>query len=279
LSALRRAGWSKDTIAEGMRITVHGNLARGGRRKLFIRWIDLADGTRLVPSGTGDTAEEYAVSSGFSADPARYPHDITGTWNNSHNFRPTVDDLEPKPTPFSAEGKRRFAAFAFGDDPALRCLPTGMARLFGAPRGMQIFDAGSFYLMIFETGEQMRRVFMDGRKPPPDWEPSYNGYSSGRWQGDTLLIETTHLVPGMLDGSGLPMSGKDTRLVERWTVLDDGDEIEREMTIYDPLYTKPLIRRRGSHRAEIPIASEACDPDSFYHDLREQNLLEDYFKR
>jgi hypothetical protein len=131
--------------------------------------------------------------------------------------------------------------------------------------------------MVFETGEQIRRVFMDGRKAPEGWELSFNGYSTGRWQGNTLYIETTHLLPGMLDGSGMPMSGPETRLVEAWTVSEDGDELERVMTIYDPLYGKPLIRRRGSHRADILLGSEACDADSFYHDLYEQELLQEYF--
>jgi hypothetical protein len=277
LSVLRDLGWNENTLKKGMRITVHGNLARRERKKLSIRWIDLPDGTRLVPSGTG-SADEYEISSTFVADPSRYPRDISGTWDNSFKFKPTVDDLEPKPTPYTAEGRRRFDSLKFGDDPALRCLPTGMPRLFGAPRGMQIFDAGVFYLMVFETGEQFRRVFMDGRTAPDGWELSYNGYSVGHWKGNTLVIETTHLLPGMLDGSGMPMSGSDTRLVEEWTVSADGHEIDRVMTIYDPLYSKPMVRRRGSHRSDIDMHSEACDADSFYHDLLEQDLVDEYFK-
>jgi hypothetical protein len=277
LTTLRQQGWTDSTLQQGMQITVHGNLARAGRKKLFIRWLDLPDGTRLSPMGT-NPAEEYEVSTAFHADPDRYPHDITGTWDNSFKFRPTVNDLEPKPTPYTEEGRRRFEAFKFGDDPALRCLPTGMARLFGAPRGMQIFDAGDFYLMVFETGDEFRRVMMDGRKAPEDWAPSYSGFSVGHWDGDTLEIETTHLLPAMLDGSGMPMSGAETRLIERWTVSGDGDELDRVMTIHDPLYSKPLIRRRASHRADILLRSEACDADSFYHDLLEQDLLGDYFR-
>jgi hypothetical protein len=277
LTTLRAQGWTENTLQKGMRITVHGNLARAGRKKLFIRWIDLPDGSRLAPTGTGPT-DDYEISATFLADPGRYPHDITGTWDNSFKFRPTVDDLEPKPTPYTDAGRRRFESLRFGDDPALRCLPTGMPRLFGAPRGMQIFDAGDFYLMVFETGEQLRRVFMDGRKAPEGWELSFNGFSVGRWEGDTLVIETSLLLPGMLDGSGMPMSGPETRLVEHWTVSGDGDELERIMTIYDPLYSKPLLRRRGSHRADLTLRSEACDADSFYHDLIEQNLLQEYFE-
>ena len=57
-----------------------------------------------------------------------------------------------------------------------------------------------------------------------------------------LVIETTHLSAGWLDGSGLPMAGDGTRIVERYEFADDRLSIERTMTIHDPYYTAPLVR-------------------------------------
>ena len=98
---------------------------------------------------------------------------------------------------------------------------------------------------------------MDGRGTAPDNHPLTSmGYSVGRWEGRTLVIETTHLEPGWLDGSGYPMSGDDgTRIVEHWTVAEDGLTIDRIMTIHDDLYTEPLVRTRGSQRADPPTGS------------------------
>ena len=88
---------------------------------------------------------------------------------------------------------------------------------------MQIVDAGTHYLMVFMQDNTPRRVWMDGRKPPAEQPLTSMGFSKGHWEGRTLVIETTMLSPGWLDGSGYPMSGgNDTRIVERWTVAPDG---------------------------------------------------------
>src|SRR5690606_2204335 len=94
----------------------------------------------------------------------------------------------------------------------------------------------------------------------------------------TLVVETTMLTPGWLDGSGYPMSGgADTRIVERWTVAADGLTMEREMTIHDALYTAPLVRTRGSQRGDSTVGlieSEPCDATPFSYVLRERGELE-----
>jgi len=122
---------------------------------------------------------------------------------------------------------------------------------------------------------------MDGRTPPPDQQPSPMGFSVGRWDGATLIVETTHLSPGWLDGSGLPMSG-DTRIEERYEVSADRLSIARTMTIHDPVYyTAPLVRQRHSARSDtMRIVEQApCDPDSYYRDLAAGGRLEEHFER
>src|SRR5262249_46942049 len=136
--------------------------------RLWVNWIELPDGKVLAQRGARVAQTrapiKYETSKPFRARTEAYPVDITGTWNNSFNFHLTVDDLEPKPTPFTEEGRRQYEADKAGHDPALRCVPVGMPRTFGGPRGMQIFDAGTFYLMVFEAGAAHRWVWMDGRK-------------------------------------------------------------------------------------------------------------------
>ena len=73
------------------------------------------------------------------------------------------------------------------------------------------------------------------------------GFSTGKWEGRTLVIETTMLLPGWLDGSGYPMTGGDgTRIVERWTPAADGLTMERTMTVTDKAYTQPIVRTGSS---------------------------------
>jgi hypothetical protein len=72
------------------------------------------------------------------------------------------------------------------------------------------------------------------------------------------------------------MSGKDTRLVEHWQFGENQLSVDRTMTVYDPYYIEPLVRRRGSVRADnIEIVeAEPCDPDGHYRDLLETGKLE-----
>lgn len=118
---------------------------------------------------------------------------------------------------------------------------------------------------------------MDGRSAPEDLPPSSLGFSVGHWEDDVLVIETTHLLPGWLDGSGLPMSGEGTRIVERWEFDERRLSMDRIMTIHDPYYTEPLTRYRGSIRGDdVEIVEQSsCDPEGYYRDLLESGQFEE----
>jgi hypothetical protein len=285
ITSMQQLGWSPSTLQVGDELTVSGQIGRNGAKKLYVRTIVRPDGARLV-TGRGDNAgpdpNQVHATPGkrYAYGPPRddYPIDITGPWRNRYKWRVTVDDLEPKPTPFTPEGRALFAATDHYQDPALRCLALGLPRLFGSPYNMEIVDAGSHYVMIHVEHNTPRRVWMDGRAPAAGTQPSSLGFSVGRWEGDVLVIETTHLLPGWLDGSGLPMMGEGTRIVERYEFTSDRLAMDRIMTIYDPYYTQPLVRRRGSARDDnVDIGEQAsCDPDSYYRDLLELGRLEQH---
>jgi hypothetical protein len=285
ITAMQALGWSQSTIKIGDQLTVSGQVGRNAAKKLYVRTIVRPDGSRLAtgrgePTGP-DPNQVHATagkSYGYGAVRNDHPVDITGPWRNRYKWRVTVDDLEPKPTPFTDEGRALFAATEHYQDPALRCLALGLPRLFGAPYNMEIVDAGTHYVIVYVEHNTPRRIWMDGREPPPDTQPSSLGFSVGRWDGDVLVIETTHLLPGWLDGSGLPMKGEGTRIVERYEFTDDRLAMDRVMTIHDPYYTQPLVRRRGSARDDVvDIAEQAsCDPDSYYRDLFEAGRLEEH---
>ena len=276
-----RMGWTAETIEVGDRIEASGALGRNGVRKLSMDTVVLADGTRFEPRG-GEVADAYTTSE-INADPNlsygvvanSYPVDITGLWDNTYRFRLTVDDLEPRPTPFTPEGRAAYEANENWRDPSKSCRSGGLPRLFGSPTNMEILDVGDYYLIT--QANRPRRIWMDGRTaPPPGSAPSPMGFSIGRWEGEVLVIETTHLESGWLDGSGLPMAGEGTRLIETYTISEDRLSMERRMTIHDPLYTEPLVRVRGSARNDDLqfVLDPGCDPRGYYRDLQQQGLVE-----
>ena len=288
---LRAQGWLENTIEVGDQITVSGDFGRNGAKKLRIREMVAADGSRVPPPRAGTAAARPAGRNevnasadkdyGYAGGTNDYPVDITGPWRNSYRWQVTVDDLEPKPTPFTAEGRRIFEATEAWHDYSLRCVAPGLPRIFGAPYNADIIDAGDHYLFIYIEHNTPRRIWMDGRTAPPNTPPTPMGFSVGHWEDDVLVVETTHLSAAWLDGSGLPMSGEGTRIVERYVPSADGLTIDRTMTIHDPWYTEPLTRQRYSARDDnVDLTEQAsCDPDSYYRDLDASGRLDEHFER
>jgi hypothetical protein len=280
LPTYRRENWTPDTLKAGDHVHATGNLGREGAQKLYATCIDLDSGRQLGRCvNPGTTREVTATADQVHTYKANdYEVDISGFWDNRYKFHTTVDDFEPRPMPMTAESRAIYEAREFGDDQALRCLPVGLPRIFGSPYPVEVLDAGTHYVMIFLQDNTPRWVYMDGRGPLPDQPLSTMGFSTGRWEGRTLVIETTHLSPGWLDGSGYPMTGGDgTRIVERWTVADDGLTIDRTMTIYDDYYTEPLVRTRGSQRGDARelLESPPCDATPFYYELLQRGELQE----
>jgi len=286
VTGLLRQGWTADSLRVGDRVTASGDVGWNGAKKLRIREVVTTDG-RVVPARNRpvENRDEIAASADrdytYHPGTQKYPIDITGAWRNTYKWRVTVDDLEPKPTPFTAEGKKLFEATEPWHDSTLRCMAMGLPRVFGAPYNMDIVDAGSHYSMIYIEHNTPRRVWMDGRAAPADTPATPMGFSVGKWEGETLVIETDHLSPGWLDGSGLPMSGEGTRIVERYEWSADRLSVDRTMTIHDPYYTKPLVRRRAAARGDdLSLTEQApCDPDSYYRDLAASGRLQEHFDR
>jgi hypothetical protein len=280
----RRENWFADTIQPGDVVRATGNLGRDGTKKLYATCIHLESGRRLGQCVAPNTVSEVTADPDidYTYTPSDYEVNITGYWDNRYRFRTTVDDFEPTPMPMTAQARAIYQSRQFGDDPVLRCMPAGLPRIFGSPYSMEILDAGTHYLILSLQDNTPRWVWMDGRGAPTDHPPTSMGFSVGRWEGRTLVIETTHLTPGWLDGSGYPMSGGNgTRIVERWEVAEDGLTIGRTMTIHDAHYTAPLVRTRGSQRRSPEgdlIESPPCDPDTHYRDLLERGVLEQHLR-
>jgi hypothetical protein len=95
-------------------------------------------------------------------------------------------------------------------------------------------------LVLGEDNIEFRQIFLDGRKLPEDPQPTFKGYSVGRWEGDTLIIESNGFKDGLwLDSGGHPMTDQ-ARLVEKIRRINYGN-LEVETTVDDPkAYTRPF---------------------------------------
>ena len=141
--------------------------------------------------------------------------------------------------PWAAELVRTRSADLGKDDPVGLCRPGGAVRILTFPPYRKFIHSPGLFVILSERDVTYRQIFTDGRPLPKDPEPSWNGYSTGRWQGDALVVETNGLRDGTwLDRNGSPMTDA-ARMIERFRRVDYG-RLEVELTIDDPkAYTRP----------------------------------------
>ena len=127
------------------------------------------------------------------------------------------------------------------------CVPPGLPNVMTQPYPIEFtFMPGAVYI-ILETYSQVRRVYTDGRALPDDPDPYFNGHSIGRWDGQTLIIETVGLNPRNELVPGVHAT-EQTRLLEKvW--LESPDHMVIETTINDPgLFVEPFVTRSAFSR-------------------------------
>lgn len=163
--------------------------------------------------------------------------------------------------PWAADLQRRRAAEGGLNDPDGLCLPQGPLQYHIDPQPLKIVQTPTQILIIYESNYGLRTIYMDGRKLPPLGEPQpfWHGYSVGRWEGDTLVVESNNFRGvdpdavkngepssfhgvGWLDHRGSPYT-ESMKLTERFRRVNYG-HVDIEFTVDDPkAYTKPFTVR------------------------------------
>jgi hypothetical protein len=145
--------------------------------------------------------------------------------------------------PFTDKGKAFFEAAQATqskDDPEGFCLPPGVPRMMYTPYPTEILQLPNRIVFVYEGGAHVwRNIWLDGRPQPKDPNPTYLGYSVGKWDGDTLVVDTIGLNDRTwLDAAGHG-HGEQLHVTEKFT-RTDSNTLKVEATIEDPeFYTKP----------------------------------------
>lgn len=225
-------------------------------------------------------------------------HEPAGSWKAERIVSTPVREQAPQPVDLSgiwvtAPGGSGIARFTMDltaeaqawvdgfdtelDLPSQRCVSSGLFRRFTS--NVEIMKGESHFTFLYSVGEA-RRIYTDGRIPPASQFPTPLGYSTGTWEGRTLVVRTTHLQPTVRGYRGEPIS-QDAFFEERYTFGENGETLSGLLVLHDPVnYRKPPMRRRVWRRdpqAEFTLVS--CDPDSFYRQLHEDGKMEAYIDR
>jgi hypothetical protein len=160
-------------------------------------------------------------------------------WNIEAGFK---DGLPFQP--WAAELRRQRMATNSKDNPDAACLPLGHMQLHTHSQPRKIVQTKDLIVIVYEANAGLRQIFMDGRPAPAsDAQPWWFGYSRGRWEGDTLVVESTNFRDeGWLDVNGAPLTSAG-RIIERFRRPNFGT-LEIDVTIDDPkAYTRPWTVR------------------------------------
>jgi len=185
--------------------------------------------------------------------------DLSGTWlDGGGYFGNLAKDLKPGELlmlPWAEAQVKENQANLHKNDPMVGCLPPGVPRInLGGSRGMphpfKVVQTSTLVVLLYETStnQTFRQVFLDGRPLPADPQPTWLGYSIGRWDGDTLVVDSAGFNGrAWVDtGSGHPQTDV-ARVTERFTRRDVG-HMDIDITIDDAkAYLKPW-------HAKVPVS-------------------------
>jgi hypothetical protein len=185
------------------------------------------------------------------------PRDLSGHWERISPVASAIAAFNPddEAPPLTAQGREMMTLNRPGygprrslnrNDPIGRCYPFGLVRNLNAEiiephNSWEVVMTPGRVLQFFEYRHDWREIWMDGRPLPALEEtwPKFNGFSVGRWEGDTLIVESVGFDErAWVDKFGHPHSAE-MRLEERYRRLD-ADTLELVMTITDPVvYSRP----------------------------------------
>ena len=205
------------------------------------------------------------VANGSLAPPRQ---DFSGVYQGHYHLvlKPTDGGAIPLQPWAEALYKKRLDAQKAGqpiDDGTASCLPPGVPRIMVYPYPMEIVQTPTHIIMIIEAGGVDRYIWTDGRGHPDAGElyPTYNGHSIGRWEGDTLVIDTVGLNDaGSLDVSGLPKTSA-LHVIEHIRRIPGSRNLEDLITLDDPkTYTKVWTGRSlFDWRPNITLTEYVCE--------------------
>ena len=198
-------------------------------------------GTWTLAPGRGGAGRGGAKGKG-APPPQPAPDDppIAQFFNIGAGFK---DGLLPF-QPWAAELRAQRKADNNKDNPDAHCLPLGLTQLHMHPQPRKIIQTSKVMVILYEANANLRQIFLDGRPlPGKDADAWWYGYSTGHWDGDTLVVETNGFRDDVwldVEGSPLTNAGK---MTERFRRLNMGT-MQIDITVDDPkAYTKPWTVR------------------------------------
>ena len=238
-----------------------------------VRSASLAQATTFV------AALLLTVAGARAFDEEKYP-DLKGQWERTAAPR----WLDAKTAPFTPEYRAIFeenlkdqAAGGQGTDPTFTCLAPGMPRVMNMYAPFEIIVTPRTTHMLMDHIHDSRRIFTDAREWPKEMEPSFSGYSIGKWidedgdgRYDVLAVETRALRgPRSYDSTGMPFHADNETVINERIYLDKADKntLYDEITVHDHALTQPwtAVKKYVRKAGKQPVWQEAVCAENNPH--------------
>ncbi len=273
---LMRRGWSRDSLAVGDDVTVELHPARDGRTYGLVTTVS-KDGAEIGVDQPLETQRRATAEPRATSVFGRWIVDRTSL---GADYPGGLDQLAFRDLTLTERGRAAFEAFSqdSAENPELTCTPkpTPSMIVYTDLYPIELTDNGDGTLTIrSQYFDDTRTVYMDGRAHPDASVRSATGHSVGRWDGDTLVVDTTNFADHRSPyQNGVP-SGAQKHVVERYRLLDDG-RLEVEFFLEDPEYVIGSMTHTRAllYRPNTNMESFNCDEEATRRFLP-SNLLED----
>jgi hypothetical protein len=261
VTILSRRGWTRETLSPGDQVSVRANPAEDGRRYGILQSIEKQGGLALAAAAKVPDVSPSTMT-------------LAGNWLTDRatvqSYPGGFDGFFHALLKLNDNGKTAKAAFSSLSDenPDASCVgrPTPSALVSTNLYLMEIdlTQQNEVIILRSERFNEVRTVYMDGRPHPDPSVRFATGHSIGRWDGDTLVIDTAnfedHRSPYQI---GVP-SGSLKQVVERYRLSEDGTHIDVEFALDDPEYlSEPLVHSRQLiYSPHLEMLQGDCDQES-----------------
>ena len=296
---LKRSGWSEEMFVPGLSVELTGHPHRDDPGSCYIETFTLGDGPTIdrndqfsdenavdnsnrpyrLANGEVNLSDHWAVEQAVLTIPpeggngALVPRSFRDAYAAGEITLEEIRARNPRPSPpvYTAEGQAAADAFemwSVDDNPRLSCQPTSVIFdwTFDWPinRIVQKTEADGARVIDIDYGLYSfnRRIYVGMEAHPENLEPSYAGHSIGRWEGDTLVVDTIGFAAGVL----VPPTRNSEQLhvVERFTLNPETRELLREYTVTDPVYlAQPYTGQDIVLVSQTPFEVHPCEELTF----------------
>ncbi len=234
-----RRGWTRDTLSPGDEVRVGVRPSVNGRPYGLIDWIEINGEPRQLEEVVAGVASGSALAEQATTDT------IEGIWivddaSLGDDYPGGLDQLASRDLTPTDAGLRARASYDQNseENPEVLCIskPTPSLIVYTDlyPIQIEFIDAAETISIRTQHFDGERTIYMDGRDHPPSAFRSHEGHSIGRWEGDTLVIDTTNFTDHRSPyQNGIP-SGAQKHVIERYRLHEDGTRLNVEFFLEDP---------------------------------------------